>query len=510
MSIRIFQPSVRGALACASRGVFARMQLTVVLAAAVWLGGCAVQVPRLPQQLQTQWQHTPGPAAASAPAPDLRGWWKAFDDAELDRLVEAALAENLTLRQAGLRIEAARALAGTAHTQFLPSLGAHTYSEPTPDSSASYFQLGFDAKWELALFGRGTSHARVAAANLDLAASDAQAARVSVVAEVVRSYVDLRFAQQRLDLLERLATTAADRIALTATRTRLHLASAADLARAQGAQASAQAALYEPRLAIDSSLQQLAVLLGRDRPDAAWLNAAAPPQLGELRIAAAPADLLRTRPEIRRAEADVLKAAGELGLARADRFPRIGLGGSLTYAAKVIGHSRLSDADGIVSFGPAIDMPLFDWGMRKAVEEARHAELSASVLAYRQAVLQGVAETETALATLEHQRERSTALAAALAALEQADRATATLRRLGMADGLDRAESTAALLQAQLESAQQQQERDVAFIALYKALGGAPLPADATTAEGALDADPRPSPLTQSAAPAPVPVRRPR
>lgn len=504
MSVHPFQPSVRGLTAGAARHrAIACGRLVLLLVALALLAGCAVTMPRLPQDVPAQWQHAPGQGATAAVAPDLRGWWKAFNDAELDRLVDRALAENLGIRQAGLRIGAARALAGSAHTQFLPSLGAHTYSEPTPDSSASYFQLGFDARWELALFGRGESQARVAAANLGLADSDAQAARVSVVAEVVRSYVDLRCAQQRLDLLQRVAASAADKTALSATRGRLHLASANDLARAQAAQASAEAALYEPNLAIDTSMQQLAVLLGQDRPEAALLVATAPPQLGELRIETAPVDLLRTRPEIRHAENDVLKAAGELGLARADRFPRIGLGGSLTYSAKVIGHSRLSDADGIVSFGPAIDMPLFDWGMRKAIEEARDADLSASVLAYRQAVLQGVAETETAMATLEHQRERSAALARSLAALEQADRSTATLRRLGLADDIDRVDSTAALLQAQLESAQAQQERSIAFIALYKALGGAPLPAG--EAPAVHDGSPHPpAPRTTTSATAPA------
>lgn len=455
----------------------ARVRVSLVILASM-LAGCALNVPRLPSELPPQWQHAPESASASAVAPDLRGWWKAFNDPELDRLVDRALTESLSVRQAGLRIGAARALAGSAGKHFLPIVGAHTYSEPTPDSSASYFQLGFDAKWELGLFGRSKSQERVAAANLGIAESDAQAARVSVVSEVVRNYVDLRFAQRRLDLMQRAATNSAEKIALTETRVRLRLASADDLARLQAAQASAEADLYEPRLAIDIATLQLAVLTGQDRPDSSLLVAAAPPELGDVRVATAPADLLRTRPEIRRAENDVLKAAGELGLARADRFPRIGLGGSLTYSAKVIGRSRLANADGIVTFGPAIEIPLFDWGMRKAVEEANDAELSASVLAYRQAVLQGVAETETAMATLEHQRERSIALGRSLTALDKVDRSTQTLRRLGLADDVDRVDAAAALLQTRLESAQAQHERSIAFVALYKALGGAPLPDD--------------------------------
>ena len=452
-------------------------RLSLLVCAVMSVAGCAVTLPRLQRDVPAHWQHAPAAGEMTRPAPDLSSWWKAFHDDGLDRLVDTALAENLTVRQAVLRVDAARELAGSAHSHYLPELGAHTYSEPTPDSSASYFQMGFDAKWEIALFGRAKSAMRVAEANVGVADSDAQAARVSVVAEVARAYIELRAAQQRVSLLERVAANAQDKAALTATRVRLRLASASDLARAQVDQANADAALYEPQVAIDRSLQQLALLLGRVVPDAGWSAPAAVPELGELRIASAPADLLRTRPEIRRAENEVLKAAGELGLANADRLPRIGLGGSLTYASKVIGHSRLSDADSIVTFGPAIEIPLFDWGMRKAMAASRNIELSVSALAYRQAVLEGVAEAETALATLAHDRARVTALDRSLASLRKADRADATLHRLGLADSLDRAASSDALLQAQLEISQAQQSRSVAFIALYKALGGAPLPA---------------------------------
>lgn len=450
------------------------LRRAIPIAFVVALAGCATApLPHLPNNTPAEWQHAP---AAMAPAPDLHGWWKAFNDAELDRLVDRALADNLTIQQAALRIGAARALHGHTHAAYLPQFGARTFAEPVPDNSASYFQAGFDAKWEFGLFGRGKSHARVTKAELGIAESEAQTARVSVVAEVVRAYVELRGAQQRLRLFEQAQQLAQEKAALTSTRLRLRLASANDRARAQAEQASAQAALYEPRLAIERSRQQLALLLGRSQPAADLVADGAPPRLGELRIASAPADLLRTRPEIRRAENEVLKAAGELGLANADLYPRLGIGGSLTYAARVIGHTRLSDGDSIVTFGPAIDLPLFDWGARRAVVDSRDAALSASVLAYRQAVLEGIGEAETALATLQQQSERSAALGRGIDGLEDGAAAAATLGRLGLADGFDRVASDGALLQAKLEAAQAEQERSIAFIALYKSLGGAPLP----------------------------------
>lgn len=431
-------------------------------------------MPPLPDATPSAWQQPVH--ATSVAAPDLRSWWKAFNDPQLDRLVDAALADNLTIRQAALRIDASRALAGSAHAAFRPQLSAHTFSEPTPDSSASYFQMGFDARWELGLFGRAQSRARVTAADLGIAESDIQSARVSVVAEVVRCYVEFRGATSRLVLLQQVAANADEKSRLTATRLRLRLASERELAQVQAEAANAQAALIESRLTIDSARQRMAVLLARSEVMPDLITDDAPIGVRSEAIDSVPADLLRTRPEIRRAENEVLKAAGELGLARADLYPRLGLGGALTYASKVIGHTRLSDADGIVTFGPAIEIPLFDWGARRAVVTARDAELSASLLAYRQAVLEGIAEAQTAMTTLERQRERLGILQRARDSFERSDAASVALHRAGLADGIDLATSRTALVQARIEVAQAQQQCDIAFVALYKAMGGAPLP----------------------------------
>lgn len=445
------------------------------LAPAFVLAACAVApLPQLPNETPARWQQ--GAADAQAPAPDLRGWWHAFGDAELDRLVDVALQGNLGIAQAALRVEGARALDLHAGDSHLPQFGFRTYAEPTPDSSASYFQAGFDAKWEFGLFGRGGSEARIAAADLGLARSDEQAARVSVVAEVVRSWIELRAAQQRRALLEATASEAQQREDLAATRERLRLASRADVERARAELAQARAAVIEPEARIAQSRRQLGVLLGTggmvevaDGPAPVVAHAAMPSDV-------LPVDLLRTRPEIRRAEADVLKSAGEAGVARADLYPRFGLGGALTYSARVIGHTHLSETAGIVTFGPAIDIPLFDWGARRAVSNARDKALSASLLAYRQAVLEGVAEVESALDALQAKSQACAAARAGVDALAAQDDAAATLRRLGLADGVERSSAATALAEAKLQQVQAEQERSLAFVALYKALGGAPLP----------------------------------
>jgi NodT family efflux transporter outer membrane factor (OMF) lipoprotein len=462
----------------------------LALALATIAGCAAMPLPTLPDATPARWQSV---GQDASPAPDLRGWWKAFDDPALDRLVDEALAQNLTVRQAALRLDAARAIAASGRSAFRPQLGVQTFSDPAPDSSASYFQVGFDAKWELGFFGRATARERVAQSEVGSAEMDVQSARVSVVAEVVRRYIELRVNRQTSNLLKDMATLAQRKAELVSTRVRLRLALPQTLSQTQIDQANADAALAQSDQTIDRARRQLGVLLGRDGPLVDLDVRPEPLQIADAGMATLPADLLRTRPEILRAQNEVLKAAGQLGIARADQWPRVGLGGSLTYASKIVGHTRLSDADGIVTFGPAIDIPLFDWGARRAVVTARDAELAASLLAYRQAVLEGVAEVETALATLEQQRERRVMLDRAEATLAQTAAAGATLQRLGLADDVDGAASNAALVQARIDIAQLQQERGIAFVALYKALGGAPLPADASTAKplDAAQASPR-------------------
>lgn len=445
--------------------------LTVAVLAAMLAACAALPLPKLPDQVPARWQQGDAPAAV-----DLRAWWRAFKDPALDALVERALTHNLSLGESVARVEAARRLADASGLNHLPQIGFHTYSEPTPDSSASYFQFGFDAKWELGWFGRHENEARIARGSLEGAQAQAQAARVSVVAEVVRTWLELRAAQQRENLLVPLARDAQRRSELIVTRLRLRLAAPSELAQAKASEAAAEAALVEPRVAVARARLQLTALLGEVEPDAALSGSGAMPLLADSGMQSVPADLLRTRPEIRHAEAEVLKSAGELGIAQADRFPRLGLGGALTYASKVIGHTRLSDAAGIVTFGPAIEIPLFDWGQRENIAQARNAELAASLLAYRRAIVEGVAEAEAALATLEQQRLREVALTQTLEPLEQAAQAAATRRQLGLGDALGQIDADAALAQARIDLLAAQLDRGIAFVALYKALGGAPLP----------------------------------
>ncbi len=452
-----------------------RLHLCIAGVLMLGLAGCAAPMPKLDAPLPAQWQHQIGQDRAKAG--DLHGWWHAFGDPELDALVDRALSNNLDVAQAIERLRAVRALHHSAGARYLPSLRISTNDVVDPSASASYFLVGLDANWELGLFGRSEGTRRAAQGALDASFADLRTTQVSLVAEVVREWIELRTSQQQEQLLSGISQARQHEWELLKVRQGLQLVSPSAVDQAQASFEQSKAALAAPRQSINASAQRLAVLMGQNHPDPTWLQAAPPPELGQWTLDSTPANLIRTRPEIARAEAEVLQAAGALALAHADLFPSLGIGGSIDWATDIDNNRKSRKGpSGIVSLGPEINIPLFDWGLRLANEHARDHELKASVLAYRQAVLQGVAEVETALGGLQQQEQREAQSAAAWQALQRIDQSVQTRQRLHLASSLEQTESHIAAAQAAVELADARAAHSLAYIALFKALGGAPLP----------------------------------
>ncbi|TAN02339.1 MAG: efflux transporter outer membrane subunit [Rhodanobacteraceae bacterium] len=452
---------------------FARALIAAAVCAA--LGACvSVQVPKLPAgDLPAHWRNA---SPQLGLRPDLTGWWKHFDDPELNALVGQALHDNLDVQQAVWKLRAARRLEDAAATTYKPRLAFNTLEQPNAENTASYFQGGFDATWELGLFGRGAATGHLAQANTGEAEVALQDARVSLVAEVVREYLQLRAAQRSEELLAVAAQAAHKKLALLRVQERLQLASGLEVEQGVAAAAKAEAQLADPRAAIAQHAQTLALLLGKSEPGPAWLAAKPLPELETGNVDSLPADLLRTRPEIRYAETQVLKAAGELGIAKANLYPHLALGSSLTFAALIKGHTRLGDVNNSFAIGPIINIPLFDWGQRRAVRDARGDELQAALVAYRQAVLKGAAEVESDLAALHASGQRLQSAAAAAAASQSSLSLSEKLQGLGQADDLQLADARLAFTESELDREQARLAHGLAYVALYKALGGAPLP----------------------------------
>jgi len=444
-----------------------------VLLALIALVGCAAApLPDLKPALPAAWRHAL--PEQSAPT-DLHGWWKNFHDGQLDALVDRALADNLDLAQAVERLRAARALHAQSGSQYLPYLAARTQDVIDPDVSASYFVAGFDAVWELGLFGRREGTRRVLQGELDDAAATLDSARVSMVGEVVADYLALGAGQERARLLKQVRDLRQQQLGLLRIRQELGLATDTQIAQAEGALARSSSVLLLALQQIDALAQQLAVLVGRTQPEPAWLISGSLPRLAAASIASAPADLLRTRPEIRRAEAQVLQAAGEADLAHADRMPNVAIGGSIFWSTNISGN-RPASPSGIASIGPLLDIPLLDWGLRRARASANSHLLEAAVLAYRQAVLQGQAEVETALGNLQLQQDRERQQDLSLAAARRAADSEAQRVALTLDSPLDAQAAMLAQTEEQLALLNASADRGLAYVTLFKALGGAALP----------------------------------
>ena len=436
------------------------------------LAGCvSTPLPDLAVALPAQWRQPSGNATLPASSPESREWWKVFADPQLDALVDQALAANLDVGQMQARLRAARALHAQANAPLRPNVHFRTSDPIDPDASASFLFAGFESTWELGLFGRSEAIHRLARADLETAQADVRLAQVSVTAEVAREWVELRTAQQREALLVAIRDAHRTQVEKLQQRRTLGLATPQEASQADAVLAQSEAALAEPRIATQIAAQSLAVLLGRSEPNPDWLLAGPAPRLGAWHMTSIPADLLRTRPDIAREEAAVLHAAGELGIARADRYPSISIGGSIVWSTSEI-EARPTNTNAIGALGPIIDIPLFDWGMRKAQADAKGDLLQAAALTYRKTVLTAVAEVENVLESLEQQRLREQADAQAWQALDDSARHSRQRRQLGLASGLNVLTADVDRDEAGLQLLDARSARALEYIALGKTLAG--------------------------------------
>ena len=445
----------------------------LLLATTVALAGCATApLPALAPPAPAQWRHA---LPVGPPPTDLHGWWREFHDPQLDALVDRALVDNLSVARAVERLRAARTLWLHADNHYRPQLAARTDNAVDYSAGTSYLVGGFDASWEFGFFGRSAASGRVARGELESTAAELEEVRVTLVGDIVADWLTLGAAHERSAVLAQIRDQRQLRLEALRTRERLGLATSLQIAEAESAMARSGVALLDVQQEVDAHAQQLALLLGRSEPEAPWLLSGQLPHLDDWSLRETPADLLRTRPEIRRAEAAVVRAAGEAGLARAELLPSVGISGTLQWATD-LGHTSPRHGTQISAIGPVVDIPLFDWGSRLARSRADTFQLQASVLAYREAVLEGVAETETALGNLQRRHEQEMLEAGALSAAERASAIVARRVELKLASPIDEQLAAIGRHQAQLEFLNARAARGIAYVALFKALGGAPRP----------------------------------
>ena len=391
----------------------------------------------------------------------------------LSQLLKLAAADNLTIAIASERLRGARLMSGRMSSEFRPVLGAHGTPVSNPDNSASFFQAGFDATWELGLFGRSRSNRTLARGDVALASADLRAARVVVRAEVTRSYIGLRSEQERHRALQDAIQLAQRLQYLLMRRMALGLGTRQPLDQATELLLGLQSAQSRSEETVSRHAEELALLLGLTMPDSNWLRSEATPSVNIIdqhSVEETPADVLRSRPDVLRAEQQMLIAAAQLDRAQSELYPSVSIVGSLSAAFRSVGHLRRTPGN-LLSIGPIIDLPLFDWSMRRAARDAHGSDLRATSLAYRQAVLEGLADAESALATLNstgqnlHNEQQ---LLDRRASVAQAAERSQQRQLAGEIEILD---ARLAVLEATRRVSEAREQQCYAYIALRKALG---------------------------------------
>jgi NodT family efflux transporter outer membrane factor (OMF) lipoprotein len=447
-----------------------------------------------------------GPAGTEAPrptgdeAPDSF-WWRQFHDDELNRLEDRAAAGNLDLKAAYLRIVEARIEVQSARAQGLPSLNgaasfereqlgiagilksqgitAGTTSASTQalisslERPVDIYQLGFDASWELDLFGKVRRAVEAADAQSVQAAESRNDLMVSLEAEVAQTYLQLRAAQTLRQITLALVGDQKAVVELTNDRQLHGLASAADVESARGQMSNLESQLPQYEQAVATSRHALAVLSGEapEALDSEFGETGALPALPRVIPVGLPATLARRRPDIRNSEAALHAATAEVGVSVASLFPDVSLSG--TYGLRNTSTGYLFDwASRFYTFGPSVSIPIFHGGALVANVRLSRTEEAAAALNYRKTVLNALQEVEDGLTGLHEDARRSSALEDTVAADQRALDIDLESYRHGLV-------SYVTVLTVQIQAVQARQQlagamltQGTDLVKLYKALGG--------------------------------------
>ncbi|WP_232072576.1 efflux transporter outer membrane subunit [Paraburkholderia pallida] len=469
-----------------------RAAALLALGAGALLAGCAVgpryQAPHadVPAKWSTQ-------AGATAAQPDLHQWWLRLNDPLLNALVDEAVRGNLDVATAAARIREARAFANQSDSARYPSLnGTAAYTRAgagpnaiaglsstpesgtaSPGSPTHLFQAGFDASWEIDLFGARQHAFEAAREGLDAAQWDLRSTLLTLIGDVTTRYVEARGYQARLALARATAHSQEETARLARVRYTAGSTSGLDVANSAG---EAQATLAEiPALeaAYAQAVHSLSVLTGK--PPRALLarmqqtqDVPTPPLPVALGV---PADALLSRPDVRSAERRYAQSTARVGEAQANRYPRVTLVGSLGTSGTQFGDLARHSSIGW-SIGPSVTIPLFDAGRLKAAAEIADAQRDQSFIAYHAAVLAALQDVENASVTLSRETERAEGLQHAADSYSEASTIANALYRSGSTSYLDLLIAERALFAAQDALIQSRVRIATDYIALNKALGG--------------------------------------
>lgn len=428
-----------------------------------------------------RWTESTAPASAALSLED-KAWWKSFGDPLLDRLIEQAAKSNLDLVQARARIVQARSALVSAGAAALPTVnatGAVTHSKNSENDGSlitdptTVYKTGFDASWEIDVFGGLRRNKEVYQAKLEASVEDLRATLLTLLGDVARNYVDLRANQEQHDITKRNAAAQRETVAVTRERYRMGLTSYLDVAQAEAQLKSTESDIPTYEISIKESIHRLGVLLGKS-PDAlkAELSAPGPPPRKWASMETGfPSELLTRRPDLRKAERNLAAASADIGVATADLYPKFDLSLGLGLQSSSTGY-LLQTASRYWSIAPVVSLPLFTGGKTRAVIESKRAVYDETIAKYRSTFNNALEEVENALVSCRAQQERHTVLDDAAAAYEDALKLANERYKMGLTNFLDVLEAEKSLYSVQISRSQSKAKLLTSLVSLNKSLGG--------------------------------------
>lgn len=458
------------------------------------LAGCAAGPAYRRPEVHAPAEYTAGAGgAATTPAVDPARWWRALHDAELDSLIERAIKANPDLEIALARLQAARTFESGVLGRALPNAeltagggkgtgsdlsrgraGSQIISADTTHGLSQVSEVGgFDAVWELDVFGRYRREIQAAHYDSEAQLGARNAVLLTVVADVARAYINLRGLQTQAAVLRAAVKVLTESRRIAGLRYTRGITNELDAVLAARELATFEARVAPVDAAVDATEYTIATLLGL-YPGELVAELAAPglvPAVPSAIDTGLPLDLLRRRPDIQQAEWELAGGTARIGIATTNLFPRIAITGAIGYQRQGLGVTPVI-GEHIWSAGPAVLWPLLDFGALDAQVEIANLETRALLVRYRKAIQAAVQEVETATGALNAERERLAKLDEALVASQRAVTLANERYERGLTDFLNVVDAQRQEFLIEEEYAAAQIGLGEQFVALYKGLGG--------------------------------------
>jgi len=409
----------------------------------------------------------------------LATWWKTLKDQTLSSLIDRAVRGNLDLRKARARVREARARRGIATADLFPTLnttGSATWSRSSKDTgegqSSELYTAGFDATWEVDIFGGTRRSIEAAEADVEASKEELHNTLVSLLAEVALNYIEVRILQARLEVAETNLKTQTETWQLTQWRYEAGLSDELAVQQAKYALENTRSQIPTIRIGLDEAMNRIAVLLG-EQPGIvhAELKKPMPIPVTPLRIAVGlPADLLRRRPDVRQAERQLAAQTARIGVAMADLYPRFTLNGSI--GVETLSLSTLSSSIWTLTGIPRISWTIFKAGAIRQNIEVQSALQEQALIQYEATVLNALEEVENILVAYAEEHNKKNILREAQEAAQKAFDLALCKYQSGLTDFSNVLEAQRSLLSFQEQLTLSDGTITSNLIRLYKALGG--------------------------------------